>query len=141
MIHRRDLFVANLAAVVVLLVVLLLGWWEAAAFGLAVLMLLDLMVVLRGRQARAEEAQMGVDDRAGDQRGEEPMIGDWPVVTYEQALAAYEAGEKLHRGGRIYLVRRALREPEEGLVLWLADERTLGDHGLLLFPDGRTETK
>lgn len=69
------------------------------------------------------------------------MSNDWPAIRYEQALAAYEAGQKLHRAGRIYLVRRALRPPEEGLVLWIADERTLGDHGLLLFPDGRSEAR
>jgi len=61
------------------------------------------------------------------------------AIDYQQALAAYQGGHKLHRDGRIYLVRRALREPEEGLVLWVTDERTLGDHGLLLFPDGRVE--
>jgi hypothetical protein len=69
------------------------------------------------------------------------MSSDWPDITYEQALAAYEAGQKLHREGRVYLVRQPKRAPEEGLVLWIADERTLGDHGLLLFPDGRTEAR
>ncbi|MGD2039303.1 MAG: hypothetical protein PVH11_00665 [Anaerolineae bacterium] len=62
-------------------------------------------------------------------------------ITYAQAKAAYEAGQKLHRGENIYLVRPALREPDEGLVLWITEERTRGDHGLLLFPDGRAETK
>jgi hypothetical protein len=69
------------------------------------------------------------------------MGSDWPAIAYEEALAAYEAGQKLYREGRIYLVRRALRTSEEGLVLWVVDERTLGDHGLLLFPDGRTEAR
>jgi hypothetical protein len=69
------------------------------------------------------------------------MRYDWPEIGYEQAQAAYEAGQKLHLGGRVYLVRRALREREKGLVLWVTDERTLGDHGLLLFPDGRIEAK
>ena len=55
--------------------------------------------------------------------------------------AAYEAGQKLHLGGRVFLVRPALREPEAGLVLWITDERTLGDRGLLLFPDGRVEAR
>jgi len=62
-------------------------------------------------------------------------------ISYQQARAAYQAGHKLHVGERIYLVRRALREPEEGLILWVADERTLGDYGLLLFPDSRVEEK
>jgi hypothetical protein len=69
------------------------------------------------------------------------MTDDWPSITYAEASAAYEAGQKLHKGGRIFFVRPALREEDEGLVLWVADERTLGDHGLLLFPDGRTEAR
>jgi hypothetical protein len=69
------------------------------------------------------------------------MSSDWPAIAYEQALAAYEAGQKLHQGGRTYLVRPALRQPEEGLVLWVTDERTLGEHGHLLFPDGRIEAR
>ncbi len=69
------------------------------------------------------------------------MTGDWPEITYEQARAAYEAGQKLHLAGRIFLVQRTLREPEAGPVLWVTDQRTRGDHGLLLFPDGRIEAK
>jgi hypothetical protein len=68
------------------------------------------------------------------------MIDDWPEVTYEEARAAYEAGQKLHKGGRIFLVRPALREQAD-LILWLTDERTLGERGLLLFPDGTVESK
>lgn len=68
------------------------------------------------------------------------MIDDWPEITYEEARAAYDAGQKLHKGGRIFLVRPALRAQTE-LVLWLTDERTLGDRGLLLFPDGTIERK
>jgi hypothetical protein len=69
------------------------------------------------------------------------MSGDWPEITYQQANAAYEAGQKLHEGGRVYVVRRALRDAEEGLVLWVTDQRTRGDHGLLLFPNGQVEAK
>lgn len=69
------------------------------------------------------------------------MSGRLPKVTYDQAQAAYEAGHKLHQRGRTFLVRPTLRETEEGLVLWVVDERTLGDEGLLLFPDGRIEVK
>ena len=50
----RDLIVTNVAAVAVLLVALLLGWWEAAAFGLGVLVFMDLMVLLRERMARSD---------------------------------------------------------------------------------------
>jgi hypothetical protein len=74
-------------------------------------------------------------------RGQEAVSGEWPQITYEQARAAYEAGQKLYLSGRVYLVRRALREPEAGLVLWVTDERTLGDHGLLLFSDGRVAAR
>lgn len=69
------------------------------------------------------------------------MNDSWPEINYVLASAAYEAGQKLHLGGRVFLVQWALRPPEEGLVLWLTDERTRGDHGLLLFPDGRVEVK
>jgi hypothetical protein len=68
------------------------------------------------------------------------MSSNWPDITYEQALAAYEAGQKLHRQGRVFLFRKSLRA-SEGLVLWVTDQRTLGDHGLLLFPGGRTEAR
>jgi hypothetical protein len=50
----RDLIIVNLLALLVLLIVLLVGWWEEAAFGLAVLLVLDLLVVLRERQARSD---------------------------------------------------------------------------------------
>lgn len=69
------------------------------------------------------------------------MTSDLSRITYDQARLAYEAGQKLHVGGRIYLVRRALRESEEGLVLWITDQRSLGERGLLLYPDGRVEAK
>lgn len=69
------------------------------------------------------------------------MSEDLPEFSYQQVRAAYEGGQKLHLGGRIYLVRPALRAKEEGLVLWVTDQRTRGDHGWLLFPDGRVEAK
>jgi hypothetical protein len=53
--RRRELIVTNLLAMVVLLAVLLVGWWDAAAFGLAVLVILDLMALLRERLSRREE--------------------------------------------------------------------------------------
>jgi hypothetical protein len=48
------LIVTNVAAAAVLLVALLLGWREAAAFGLAVLVFMDLMVLLRERMAKPD---------------------------------------------------------------------------------------
>jgi hypothetical protein len=62
-------------------------------------------------------------------------------LTYAEALAAYESQAKLHRGHRIYLVRRVHRPPERGVVLWVADQDTPGDHGLLLYPSGHTERR
>jgi membrane protein implicated in regulation of membrane protease activity len=69
-----SLVVANAAAVVILLVALLLGWWEAAAFGLAVLALLNAVVFLRHKQAAVErDAQddggpmVGSDDPPSDE--------------------------------------------------------------------------
>jgi hypothetical protein len=50
--RRRDLILANAAALVVLLFVLLIGWGQEAAFGLAVLVILDVIVLLRERSSR-----------------------------------------------------------------------------------------
>lgn len=52
---RRDLIVTNLLALLVLLIVLLAGWREAAGSGLAVLIVMDLMVVIREYGARSED--------------------------------------------------------------------------------------
>ncbi len=69
------------------------------------------------------------------------MADIWPEIDYATARTAYEAGQKLHHRGRTFLVRPALREPAEGLVLWVTDQQTTGEHGLLLFPDGRVEAQ
>ena len=68
---RRDLIVANLAALFLLLVVLLIGWWQEALFGLAVLGLLDLMVLLRGRQAHTEDGTTVEDESLRQEGGED----------------------------------------------------------------------
>ncbi|MFN2224743.1 MAG: hypothetical protein ACK2UY_00515 [Anaerolineae bacterium] len=68
------------------------------------------------------------------------MIDAWPEITYEEARAAFQAGQKLHKEGRIFLVRPALREQGEP-VLWITDQETTGDRGLLLFPDGSVQSK
>ena len=75
--RRRDLLIANLAALVLLVVVLLLGWWQEAAFGLAVLLFLDLFVFLRWRQARSDGARStggteDLDERPEPGEGAEP---------------------------------------------------------------------
>jgi hypothetical protein len=53
--RARDLLLANLAGGLVLLVALLAGWRDAALFGLAVLVILDLLVFLRSRWARRDK--------------------------------------------------------------------------------------
>ncbi len=82
--------------------------------------------------------------------GPSGMSNDWPLIRYDQARAAFEAGQKLHLAGRVYLVRPVLNragtesvgwELEEDPVLWVTDERTPGDHGLLIYPDGSAERK
>lgn len=52
--RRRELIIVNLIILLLLLIVLLIGRWESAAFGLGVLLVLDLLVVLRERQARSD---------------------------------------------------------------------------------------
>jgi hypothetical protein len=53
--RRRDLIVTNVLALVLLLGVYLAGWREAAAFGLVVLVVMDLMVLLRERTSRSRQ--------------------------------------------------------------------------------------
>ncbi|MFC2029235.1 hypothetical protein ACFLWA_00725 [Chloroflexota bacterium] len=71
------------------------------------------------------------------------MSSTLPAISYEMARAAFEAGQKLHLAGRIYLVRPVPGSADGSSagrgVLWVADERTPGDHGLLLYPDGTEE--
>jgi hypothetical protein len=51
----RDLLLADLAGCLVLLVTLAAGWREEAAFGLAVLVILNLWAILRERLARVDK--------------------------------------------------------------------------------------
>ena len=51
----RDLLVADLAGCLVLLAALAAGWRDAATFGLAVLIILNLLVILRRRLARLDK--------------------------------------------------------------------------------------
>jgi hypothetical protein len=55
--RKRDLLIANVLAFVVLLAALLAGWREAAAFGLAVLVIMDLMALLGERWPRRSPRQ------------------------------------------------------------------------------------
>jgi len=65
--RKRDLIVTNLLAILVLIGALLAGWWDAAAYGLGVLLFMDLLVVVRERWGRAghdpgdAEPDLGVD--------------------------------------------------------------------------------
>ena len=51
----RDLLLADLAGCLVLLAALAAGWRDAAAFGLAILIILNLLAILRERLARADK--------------------------------------------------------------------------------------
>jgi uncharacterized membrane protein YGL010W len=62
----RDLLVANLLALAIVIGALLVGWRDAAAFGLAVLVVLDLFVWLRARLVRSEAAQEPQEDEGND---------------------------------------------------------------------------
>lgn len=64
--NRRDLLLANLLGVLIALGALIAGWGEAAAFGLAVLAVLDLFVWLRGRQAHSEADNKAQEDEHTD---------------------------------------------------------------------------
>jgi hypothetical protein len=48
----RDLVVANIAVLLALFVALWWVGWQAVLFGLGLLLILDLLVILRGRQDR-----------------------------------------------------------------------------------------
>ncbi len=54
---RGNLLLPNLIALPVLLVVYLAGWREAAGFGLAVLVLMNLLILIRERQTRAPDKE------------------------------------------------------------------------------------
>jgi uncharacterized membrane protein YgaE (UPF0421/DUF939 family) len=54
--RHRGLIVTNMVALVLLLAVLFVfGWREAVTFGLVALILLDLMVLIRGRPTRPQD--------------------------------------------------------------------------------------
>ncbi len=48
--RRRDLLITNLVCLLVLVAALVARWTEAAAFGLGVLVVLDAIVLVRGRK-------------------------------------------------------------------------------------------
>ena len=51
----RELIVTNLVALLLLLIVLVVGWQQAAAFGLAVLVMMNVFVLLRERLGRSSQ--------------------------------------------------------------------------------------
>jgi hypothetical protein len=64
--RKRDLIVTNILSVLVLLGALLAGWWEAAAFGLAVLVIMDLLVLFREWFSRSTRDAEANPDQNGD---------------------------------------------------------------------------
>jgi hypothetical protein len=64
--RRRDLIIANVAALLVLLFVLLIGWGQEAAFGLVVLVILDVLVLIRERTSRPREGSSPEDGQPPD---------------------------------------------------------------------------
>ncbi len=60
--NRRDLLIANGLGLAIVLGALIAGWRDAAAFGLAVLAVLDLFVWLRGRQAHFDSGTETQED-------------------------------------------------------------------------------
>jgi hypothetical protein len=68
----RELVAANAVALLVLVLAMLFGWREAALFGLVTLVIMNLLVVLRGRQARhptgPEEPEAPLEEREGEER-------------------------------------------------------------------------
>jgi hypothetical protein len=60
--RKRELIVTNILALVVIVSALVAGWWEAALFGLAVLLLMDLMAIFREWGARSAHQDQQNED-------------------------------------------------------------------------------
>jgi hypothetical protein len=71
--RKRDLLLTNLLSLFVLLAALLAGWWEAALFGLAVLVVMDLLAVLRERFPQPRP-------RSGESADAPPEQGEGPAA-------------------------------------------------------------
>jgi hypothetical protein len=65
--RKRDLLITNLLSLLVLLAALMAGWRDAAAFGLAVLLVMDLLVVLGERWPRRSFRSQGSADASAEQ--------------------------------------------------------------------------
>lgn len=63
------------------------------------------------------------------------------MITYQQAKAAFETGGRLYGEGSVLIVTRVLRPDEDDDVLWVTGADSLGDVGVLLYPDGRVEKR
>jgi hypothetical protein len=74
--HKRDLIITNGLSVLVLLAALLAGWWEAAAFGLAVLVFMDLLALFRERFFRSIRDAEANPDPHGDSLPESGPDGE-----------------------------------------------------------------
>jgi uncharacterized protein (DUF58 family) len=74
--RRRDLLLTNLLSLFVLLAALLAGWWEAALFGLAVLVVMDLLAVLREQFPRLRLGSGENTDAPPEQEEGPPALVD-----------------------------------------------------------------
>jgi hypothetical protein len=83
--RKRDLLVTNILAAPILIAALLAGWREAAAFGLAVLIIMDLLVVLGERWPRRPSHSAESPDLIDEQE---------PTPEAEPDPEHGEAGEK-----------------------------------------------
>ncbi|MFC2029233.1 hypothetical protein ACFLWA_00715 [Chloroflexota bacterium] len=59
----RELIVTNLVALLLLLIVLVVGWKQAAAFGLAVLVMMNVFVLLRERLGRSSQDSLEEEEK------------------------------------------------------------------------------
>jgi hypothetical protein len=75
--RKRDLLITNILSLLIVLAALLAGWREAAAFGLAVLVILDLLAVLGERWPRRSRPAEDRTEGSAEQ-GQEPLPGASP---------------------------------------------------------------
>lgn len=68
--RRRDLLITNGAALLLLLVLLIIGWTREAAIGLAVLVVLDAIVLIRERAWPGQHENP--DENSPTHRDQEP---------------------------------------------------------------------
>jgi dolichol kinase len=75
--RKRDFIITNILSALVLLAALLAGWREAALFGLAVLVIMDLLAVLGERWPR-HPRPLDEDTQVSEEDGQERRAGTDP---------------------------------------------------------------